>query len=133
MVRADRTRAPLSQRQLRVGELVRHALAEILMRGEVHDREIEAMTITISEVRMSPDLKLATCYVMPLGDSDAKAAAAALERNRKFLRGAVSRRVELRFAPDLRFRVDTGFTTGARIDELLQSEKVRRDLADDDK
>jgi len=132
MARSERTQAPLSQRQLRVGELVRHAIADILMRGDVHDPDVEAMTITISEVRMSPDLKLATCYVMPLGKADASKAAAVLERNRKFLRGAVGRKVDLRYTPDLRFRVDTSFESGSRIDALLQSEKVRRDVEGDD-
>lgn len=113
---------------LRVGELVRHALAEILLRGEVHDADIEVMTITVPEVRMSPDLRLATCYVMPLGENDATKAVAALDRNRRYLRGAVAKRVELQFAPDLRFLVDTSFERGARIDALLRSPEVRRDL-----
>ena len=132
MARVKRSHGPLSQRQLRVGELVRHALAEILLRGEVHDADIETTTITIPEVRMSPDLRLATCYVMPLGNNKAEKSVEALERNRKFLRGAVAKRVDLRFSPDLRFRVDTGFETGARIDELLRSDPVRRDLRTDD-
>ena len=124
----------MSQRQLRVGELVRHALADILMRGEVHDREVESMTIMVSEVRMTPDMKLATCFVMPVGNIDAKKAVDALERNRRFLRGAIGKRIDLRHTPDLRFRVDTGFETGSRIDELLRSEAVQRDLSgtDDD-
>lgn len=132
MARSDRSHAPQSQRQLRVGELVRHALAEILMRGEIHDPDVESTLITIPEVRMSPDLKLATCYVMPLGEADAAQSAAALERNRKFIRGAVAKRVALKFAPDLRFRVDTSFETGSRIDELLRSDAVRRDLDGDE-
>ena len=130
MARTKRSHAPLSQRQLRVGELVRHALAEILLRGEVHDPDVETTTITIPEVRMSPDLKLATCYVMPLGDNNAEKSVEALDRNRKFLRGAVAKRVDLRFSPDLRFHVDTSFETGSRIDELLRSDPVRRDLRD---
>ncbi|MCW5716840.1 MAG: 30S ribosome-binding factor RbfA [Bauldia sp.] len=124
------TKGP-SQRQLRVGELVRHALAEILLRGEVRDPEIEAVTITIPEVKMTPDLRLATAYVMPLGNSDATKTVAALDRNRKFIRGAVSKRVNLQFAPDLRFRVDETFEKGARIDALLRSPAVRRDIAPD--
>ncbi|MCW5697055.1 MAG: 30S ribosome-binding factor RbfA [Bauldia sp.] len=116
-----------SQRQLRVGELIRHALAELLARGEVHDPDIEAMTITIPEVRMSPDLKLATCYVMPLGGRDAEKAVAALQRNQRYLRGAVGRTLTLRYTPDLRFRVDDTFAEGDRIDALLRSDKVRRD------
>jgi len=117
-----------SQRQLRVGELIRHALAEILIRGEVIDPELETMTITIPEVRMSPDLGLATAYVMPLGNADATKAVAALERNSKFLRGAVAKRVNLQFAATIRFRVDESFEKGARIDALLRSPAVRRDL-----
>lgn len=123
-----RTSKGPSQRQLRVGELIRHALAEILIRGEVIDPELETMTITIPEVRMSPDLGLATAYVMPLGSGDATKAVAALERNSKFLRGAVAKRVNLQFAATIRFRVDESFEKGARIDALLRSPAVRRDL-----
>lgn len=122
----------MSQRQLRVGELVRHALADILMRGEVHDPDVESMTIMVSEVRMTPDLKLATCFVMPLGDVDASKAVEALDRNRRFIRGGVGKRIDLRHTPDLRFRVDTGFETGSRIDALLRSDEVKRDLSKDD-
>src|SRR5467141_5422649 len=95
-----------SQRQLRVGELVRHALADMLTRGAVHDPVIEGHVITVPEVRMSPDLRLATIYVMPLGGRDTEIVIAALERNKKFLRGEVARRVNLKFAPDVRFRAD---------------------------
>lgn len=117
-----------SQRQLRVGELVRHALAEILQRGTVPDPALESAVITVPEVRMSPDLKLATAYVMPLGGKNAEAAVAALEKNRKFLRGEVGRRVDLRSIPELRFRVDTTFDEGNRMDALLDSPAVRRDV-----
>lgn len=117
-----------SQRMLRVGELVRHAIAEILLRGEIHDPDLETMTITIPEVRMSPDLGLATAYVMPLGKADAAKAVEALDRNRKYLRGAVAKRVNLQFSPDLRFRVDETFEKGARIDAILRSPAVRRDI-----
>ena len=129
---SKRSSATLSQRQLRVGELIRHAVAEILARREVHDPDVEAMTITIPEVRMSPDLKLATCYVMPLGNADATKATEALQRHRRFLRGAVTRRIDLKFSPELRFRVDRSFEAGSRIDELLRSPELRRDLADRD-
>jgi ribosome-binding factor A len=121
-------RAP-SQRQLRVGELVRHALSEILSRGEVRDPELTGVTVTVPEVRLTPDLKRATAFVMPLGGAKPEQIAAALERNRRFLRGAVARRVELKYAPELHFRVDTSFDQGARIDALLSSPEVRRDLA----
>ena len=117
-----------SQRALRVGELVRHALADMLTRGEVHDPVIEGHLITIPEVRMSPDLRLATVYVMPLGGRDEKEVLAALERNKRYLRGEIARRVNLKFAPDIRFRVDESFGEAERIEKLLQSPEVRRDL-----
>src|SRR5690242_8061099 len=98
-----------SQRALRAGELVRHALAEILSRGEVHDPVIEAHMITVPEVRMSPDLRLATIYVMPLGGRDEPEVLAALARNKKFLRAEIARRVNLKFAPDIQFRIDERF------------------------
>jgi len=117
-----------SQRALRVGELVRHAIADMLSRGEVHDPVIEGHTITVPEVRMSPDLKLATVYVMPLGGLARTEIVAALERNKRFLRGEIAHRVNLKFAPDLRFRIDERFDEAARIDKLLQTPQVRRDL-----
>src|SRR5687767_14504183 len=104
--RRDNSPAGPSQRQLRVGELIRHALAEMLSRGEVHDPVIQAHMITIPEVAMTADLRLATVYVMPLGGRDAKPVIEALERNKKFLRGEIAHRVNLKFAPDLRFRFD---------------------------
>lgn len=128
---APRSSRTPSQRQLRVGELVRHALSEIIARGEVHDAEIESSLVTISEVAMSPDLKLATCYVRALGQSDTAPSVEALDRHRRYLRGAVARRIELRFSPDLRFRADTSFDTGDRIDALLRSPSVRRDIDHD--
>ena len=120
-----------SQRQLRVGELVRHAIAEMLTRGAVHDPVIAGHLITIPEVRMSPDLKLATVYVMPLGGQDTKGVLEALDKHRKFLRGEVARKVNLKMAPELRFRADDSFDNAAQIDALFRSEKVRRDLNDD--
>jgi ribosome-binding factor A len=122
------TAKPPSQRQLRVGELVRHALAEILQRGEVHDPDLEATVVTVPEVRMSPDLRLATAYVMPLGGKGTGTVLAALDRNRKYLRGEVAHRVNLRYAPELRFRLDTSFEEGERVDALLRSPAVRKDL-----
>src|SRR2546422_8292504 len=118
----------LSQRQLRVGELVRHALAEMLTRGAVHDPVIQSHLITVPEVRMTPDLRLATIYVMPLGGRDAQAVLAALERNKRFLRGEIARRINLKFAPEIRFRVDERFEEAERIDNLLKSPPVERDL-----
>src|SRR5450759_992650 len=120
-----------SQRQLRVGETVRHAIADILSHGSVHDPELEGNIVTVPEVRMSPDLKLATIYVMPLGGRDTDIVIAALERKKKFLRGEVARRVNLKFAPDLRFRVDERFDEAERIEKLLRTPAVQRDLAPD--
>lgn len=116
-----------SQRQLRVGELTRHALAELLQRGGVHDPVLDAHVVTVPEVRMSPDLKLATCYIMPLGGKDIDAVIEALERNKRFLRGELAHRLNLKFAPDLRFRPDASFEEGDRIDRLLASPAVTRD------
>jgi ribosome-binding factor A len=119
-----------SQRQLRVGELIRHALAEMFSRGEVHDPVIERHMITIPEVRMTADLKLATIYVMPLGGRDAQAVVAALERNKRYLRGEIARHVNLKFAPEIRFRIDERFDEAERIEKLLRTPEVQRDLAD---
>jgi ribosome-binding factor A len=121
-----------SQRQLRVGELVRHALADMLARGEVHDPVIEGHLITVPEVRMTADLRLATIYVMPLGGRDTDAVMAALERNKRYLRGEIARQVNLKFAPEIRFRVDERFDEAERIEKLLRTPAVQRDLADKD-
>jgi len=118
-----------SQRQLRVGETVRHAIADILSQGSVHDPDLEGHIVTVPEVRMSPDLKLATIYVMPLGGRDTEIVLAALERHKKFLRGEVARRVNLKFAPDVRFRVDERFDEAERIEKLLRTPAVQKDLA----
>src|SRR3954451_12700441 len=120
-----------SQRQLRVGEQVRHAMAEILAQGNVHDADLEGHIITVPEVRMSPDLKLATVYVMPLGGRDTEVVIAALERNKKFLRGEIARRVNLKFAPDIRFRADERFDEAERIEKLLRTPAVQKDLEQD--
>jgi len=127
----DSAAAGGSQRQLRVGETVRHAIADILSHGSVHDPELEGHIVTVPEVRMSPDLKLATIYVMPLGGRDTDVVIAALERNKKFLRGEIARRVNLKFAPDVRFRADERFDEAERIEKLLRTPAVQRDLAPD--
>lgn len=119
-----------SQRQLRVAELIRHELANMLSRGDVHDPVIEAHMITIPEVRMSPDLRLATIYVMPLGGRDEQAVIAALDRNKRYVRGEIARRVNLKFAPEIRFRLDERFDEAERIAKLLQTPAVQRDLKD---
>ena len=126
MARAATAKAP-SQRQLRVGELVRHSLADILQRGDIHDPALEGTVVTVPEVRMSPDLRLATVYVMPLGGKGGDEIVAAFDRNKRYLRGEVARRVNLRYAPELRFRLDTSFEEGERVDALLRSPAVRRD------
>ena len=117
-----------SQRQLRVGELVRHALSEILMRGDVQDPALAGVVVTVPEVRMSPDLRVATAYVAPLGGQKGEALVEALTRHARFLRGEVAHRVTLKFAPELRFRLDDRFERASRLDALLRSEPVRRDL-----
>lgn len=128
--RQDNPRGP-TQRQQRVAELVRHALAEVLGRGDIQDPVLNAHVVTVPEVRMSPDLRLATAFVMPLGGKDERPVIAALDRNKKVLRQEVARRVDLKYAPELRFRRDESFDEAARIDALLRSEKVRRDLDGD--
>ena len=129
MARQPIPHAGPSQRQLRVGELVRHALAEILQRGDIVDEVIASHVITVPEVHMSPDLKLATVYVVPLGGKDEQPVVAALERHKRYIKGELARRIrELRAIPDLRFRADDRFDEALRIDRLLDDPRVRRDL-----
>ena len=119
-----------SQRQLRVGEQVRHALSEVLQRGEVRDDLLQAAVLSVSEVRMSPDLKIATAFVSPIGATDADAAVEALNRHTRFIRGRLSPSLrQMKYMPEFRFRLDTSFDNMARIDELLRSPEVARDLA----
>jgi ribosome-binding factor A len=125
--RSEKPHGP-SQRQLRVGELVRHALAEMLTRGDIHDDVLAQHVVTIPEVRMSPDLRLATIFVVPLGGKDVKPVLAALDRHKKYIRGEVARAVNLKFAPDIRFLEDESFDEVRRIDEILRSPKVAQDL-----
>ena len=125
--RSEKSTGP-SQRQLRVAELIRHALSEMLTRGEIHDDVLAAHVVTVPEVRMSPDLRLATIYIMPLGGKDADAVLEALERNRRYIRGEIAEAVNLKFAPDIRFLADETFQEVNRIEQLLASDKVRRDL-----
>jgi len=120
-----------SQRQLRVGELVRHAVADMLARGDVHDPVIEGHLITVPEVRMTADLRLATIYIMPLAGKDSDDVLAAFERHKKFLRAEIAHRINLKFAPDIRFRIDERFAEAERIDKLLRSPAVKRDLEDE--
>ncbi len=119
-----------SQRPLRVAELIRHELADMLSRGEIHDPVIETHLITVPEVRMTADLRLATVYVMPLGGRDEQEVVAALDRNKRYVRGEIARRVNLKFAPEIRFRIDERFDEAERIEKLLRTPEVRRDLTD---
>ena len=121
-----------TQRALRAGELVRHAVAEIFARGDVHDPVLEGHLITVPEVRMSPDLRMATIYVMPLGGRDIKDVIEALDRNKRYLRGEIARRVNLKFAPEIRFRADERFDEAERIEKLLRTPEVQRDLKRDE-
>lgn len=116
---------------LRVAELVRHAAAQLLARGDISDPALERHVVTVSRVKMSPDLKLATIYVMPLGGKDESDVLAALDRHRKFLRGEIAHEVNLKFAPEIRFRIDDSFDNVSRIEALLNSEEVKRDLVAD--
>ncbi len=118
-----------SQRQLRVGEQVRHALADVLQRGEVRDDLIETTVVSVAEVRMSPDLKIATAFVAPLGARDDEAVIEALNRNARFIRGKVSPALrQMKYMPEFRFRLDTSFDNFQKIDKLLKSPEVARDL-----
>lgn len=125
---ANQRKTGPSQRQLRVGELIRHALAEMLTRGEIHDDVLAEHVVTVSEVRMSPDLRLATIYIMPLGGKDLKPVLEALGRHRKYIRGEIAHAINLKFAPEVRFLADETFDEAARIDRLFASDKVRQDL-----
>ena len=117
---------------LRVGELVRHALAGLFARGGIDDPVLEGAVITVPEVRMSPDLRLAKVYVMPLGGERAAEIVAALNQHQRFIRGRVAPELDLKFAPELRFFVDETFDEFGRIDALLKSDRVQRDLQQDD-
>ncbi|WP_163265112.1 30S ribosome-binding factor RbfA [Chelativorans alearense] len=122
-----------SQRQLRVGEQARHALAEILQRGDVRDPEVEGAVISVAEVRMSPDLKIATAFVSPLGVEDKEKVVAALNRNARFIRGRAAPALrQMKYMPEFRFRLDTSFDNFEKIDKLLKSPEVARDLDNED-
>jgi ribosome-binding factor A len=121
-----------SQRMLRMSELVRHALAEMFARGDVYDPVLETHTITIPEVVMTPDLRHATAYVMPLGGKDKSKIIEALNKHKKFMRGVVAKKIEAKFVPDLHFRLDERFDRAEKIDALLRRPEVQRDLKRDD-
>jgi ribosome-binding factor A len=119
-----------SQRQLRVAEVIRRALADILARGEVHDPDLSGVSVTVAEARVSPDLRHATVFVLPLGGTNTEGVLTALARNRSAIRRLVADRVDLKHAPDLSFRADDRFDQMDRTRELLRSPAVRRDLED---
>jgi len=122
-----------TQRQLRVSEQVRHAVSQVLQRGDVRDDTLEKTVIAISEVRMSPDLKIATCFVSPIGATDSEGVISALNKNAKFIRGRASTYLKaMKYMPEFRFRIDTSFDNYAKIDALLRKPEVTRDLDDDD-
>ena len=121
-----------SQRQLRAGELIRHALAEIFLRGESGDPDLERLNPTVVEVQMSPHLKIANAFVRTLLPNKEKALLEALNRNRRYIRGLVSPKLEMKFTPEIRYRVDTALDYAGKIDELLRSPEVARDLKKDE-
>ncbi|WP_439273059.1 30S ribosome-binding factor RbfA [Pseudochrobactrum sp. HB0163] len=128
------TSAGPSQRQLRVGEQVRHAVAQLLSRGEIRDDLLSNTVISVTEVRMSPDLKIATCFISVVGDTDVQLIIKALASHAKFIRGRVAPQLrQMKYMPEFRFRPDTSFDNFARIDALLRSPEVARDLQHDDK
>ena len=118
-----------SQRQLRVGEMLRHALSEVLLRGDVRDPDLAGVSVTITQVKPSGDMRHATVFCEPLGGKDADKVIAALNRNKAFLRGEMGRKIDLKFTPDLRFVEDKSFAEAEKIETLLKSERVARDLS----
>ena len=117
-----------SQRQLRVGEMLRHALSDILREREIRDPDLEGVSVTVTQVKPSPDMRHATVFVQPLGGENAGAIVEALNRHRGFLRGELGHSIELKFTPELRFVEDTSFAEAQRIERILHSERVARDL-----
>jgi ribosome-binding factor A len=128
MSRAHHNGGEPSQRMLRVAELIRHAMAELLTRGTINDPVLEGHVVTVPRVKMSPDLKLASVYVMPLGGKAANDVIAALDRHKKYLRTEIAHRINLKFAPEIRFKIDDSFDNVAKIDALLNTDKVKQDL-----
>ncbi|HKQ95808.1 MAG TPA: 30S ribosome-binding factor RbfA [Aestuariivirgaceae bacterium] len=119
-----------SQRQLRVGELIRHALAQIFSRGETGDPVVERLGVTVLEVTVSPDMRIATVYVRPFMQAGGEDLIAALERNRRYVRGLITPMLKMKFMPELRFRLDTSLDYATHVDELLARPDVRRDTGD---
>ncbi len=121
-----------SQRQLRVGEEIRHALSQVMQREGFRDPALSGVILTVTEVRPSPDLRNATVFVSPLGGGDMKAILAGLRRASKFLRGEVAKRIHLKYMPDFQFKADTSFDEAAKIDAALRDPSVVQDLDEDD-
>jgi ribosome-binding factor A len=117
-----------TQRQLRAGELTRHALVEVMREEDIADPDLEGVSVTITEVRMSPDLRHATVFVEPLGGGHADQVVAALNRHAKFLRGRLGRHIDMKFTPDLRFLHDESFNAASAMDRLFMDPKVQQDL-----
>lgn len=127
MAKARRSSEP-SQRQRRVNEVLRHAMADLFLRGEISDADLDGVVITVTEVQVSPDLKNATVFVVPLGGENQDVVLLALQRHQKFLRGELARKVTLKYIPALKFKLDMTFDNSDRIDEILRSGKVVQDL-----
>jgi ribosome-binding factor A len=121
-----------TQRQLRVGEMLRHTLADILRQGDIRDPDLVGVSVTVTQVKPSPDMRHATVFVEPLGGKNAKAIVTALNRKAKFLRGEMGHRIDLKFTPDLRFVEDESFAEAEKIETLLKSSRVRQDLSKPD-
>ena len=127
--RGGHAQAGPSQRQLRVGEALRHALAEVLNRNEIRDPDLDGVSVTITQVKPSPDMRYATVYCEPLGGENAKAVVNALNRHKGFLRGEMGHRITMKFTPELRFVEDESFAEAQKIEDILKSPAVQRDLA----
>ena len=125
--RRDGPQGP-SQRQLRVGEMLRHALADVLRENDIRDPDLEGVSVTITQVKPSPDMRYATVYCEPLGGKNANAIVAALNRHKGFLRGEMGHRIAMKFTPDLRFVEDQSFAEAQKIEDILKSPEVQRDL-----
>ena len=129
--RHDNSRGP-TQRQLRVGEMLRHALADVLRENEIRDSDLEGVSVTITQVKPSPDMRYATVFCEPLGGKNAKEIVAALNRHKGFLRGEMGHRIAMKFTPDLRFVEDQSFAEAQKIETILKSPEVQRDIAASD-
>jgi ribosome-binding factor A len=127
-VRRDTPQGP-SQRQLRVGEMLRHALADVLRENDIRDPDLDGISVTITQIKPSPDMRYATVYCEPLGGGNAKVIVAALNRHKGFLRGEMGHRITMKFTPDLRFVEDESFAEAQKIETILKSPEVQRDLA----